>query len=305
MMAFPDDTAGEWIDARAGDFSLTRTSGAKANVVLKFTRAIDVGAPNIPAGTIVCTEDGLNFVTQEDAVWSGMTAEVPAEAEEIGRAYNVEENTLTVMKVNVSGLAAVTNPEAAVGGTDDETDAALLERWHEYLQRPESSGNANHYISWAKEIAGIENAAVQPLWNGPGTVKVIVAGPDDSPVDVTVVDEAVAHIEAERPIGATVTVVSVGSVEVNVSATISLELGYSGQEVAEALILSLGQTLLTLPFGEDKVLRYSRALALLLDCDGVEDYSSFTLNEGTANLKFGPEETPIVGTVAITIAADE
>ena len=63
---------------------------------------------------------------------------------------------------------------------------------------------------------------------------------------------------------------------------------------------SLAEMLLALPFGEATLVRWSRCLALLLDCEGVEDYSAFTVNGGTTNLSVTQEQTPVVGTVTIT-----
>ncbi len=300
LMAFPDSSAGEYIDKRAADFGIFRVQGKRAAVVLRFTAFSGTVLPSIPAGTVACTEDGLRFVTLADAVFHGLTAEVPAQAEAIGRIYNVDANTITVMAVNKGGLKSVTNPEEAVGGTDDETDEALLQRWHEHLRRPITSGNANHYIEWAKEIDGVTNVAVQPLWRGPGTVKVVIAGPDKDPVDGTVVAACAAHIEAERPIGAEVTVVSVQTVRVDVTAAVTLTSGSTIQAVETELSAALGRLLASMPYGQENLLRYSRGLALLLGCDGVEEYHTCTLNGGTENLTFAPEQTPVVGTVTVS-----
>lgn len=300
QLVFPDETGGELIDLQAGDFGLVRTPGVKARVTVTFTALTTTAAPSVPAGTVVCTRDGLRFATLEDAVWSAGTGTALAEAEAVGRAYNVEANTITVMSRNVAGVSYVTNPEAAYGGADVETDAALLARYREHLRRPISSGNKNHYIAWAKEVPGVANAQCVPIWNGPGTVKVIVAGPDKDPVDEDVIDEAAAHIEAERPIGPNVTVVTVSELDINVSATVTLTAGVTAASVKTALEASLAELLLDLPFGEASLVRWSRCLALLLDCEGVEDYSAFTVNGGTTNVSVTREQTPVVGTVTIT-----
>ena len=144
------------------------------------------------------------------------------------------------------------------------------------------------------------NAQCVPIWDGPGTVKVIVAGPDKEPVDDTIVDDVEAHIEAERPIGAAVTVVTVAEKDINVAATVTLATGATTQQVQDQMEAALGELLGDLPFGQENVIRWSRVLALLLNCDGVEDYSAFTVNGGTANITAGAEETPVVGTVTIT-----
>ena len=52
-------------------------------------------------------------------------------------------------------------------------------------------------------------------------------------------------------------------------------------------------------FGQDVTIPYSRFLACLLQCSGVADYSSFTVNGGTAAVSVSAEAVPVVGTVNI------
>ena len=300
LMAFPDETAGAYIDRRCADFGIVRIMGTRAHVTVRFTASTATASPAVPSGTVAVTEDALRFVTQADAVFAGGRAEVLALAEDIGRKYNVEAGAITGLSVNVGGLSSVTNPEAAEGGSDDETDGSLLERYHGHLRRPVSSGNANHYIAWAREVAGVGNAAAVPIWNGPGTVKVIVAGPEKEPVDETVVAACAQHIEQERPIGADVTVVSARVKAVDTAAEVTLIPGHTASEVSEQFRNALRALLADMPFGQANLLRYSRALALLLDCAGVEEYHAFTLNGEAANVSALAEETLTVGTVTVT-----
>ena len=51
---------------------------------------------------------------------------------------------------------------------------------------------------------------VLPIWNGPGTVKVILLGTHKKPVDSAIVQSCQEHMERVRPIGAQVTVESAG-----------------------------------------------------------------------------------------------
>ena len=73
------------------------------------------------------------------------------------------------MYVNLTGLTGYQS-EAAAGGTDAESDAALLARIRERVQRPPTSGNGYQYRQWAMEIPGVGNAKVVELPSGPGTV---------------------------------------------------------------------------------------------------------------------------------------
>ena len=72
-------------------------------------------------------------------------------------------------------------------------------------------------------VDGVGAAKVTPLWNGDGTVKVLIAGGDNGPVDSTIVSNCAAYIEENRPIGATVTVVSAEGLGINVSAVVDID----------------------------------------------------------------------------------
>ena len=303
MMIFPDASSGEYIDKRAADFGLQRTPGTYAEVGLTFT-AYAPTANVVPVGTEVCTRDGLRFVTTTAADFAGgMSASAQARAAAIGRIYNVESGTITMMVKNLSGVAYVTNPSEAEGGTDPESDEDFLQRFHTFLQRPISSGNKNHYIAWAREISGVAHAQCLALWDGPGTVKVVVAGPDKEAVDPSVISDVVAHIEEERPIGADVTVVTVEELKINITASVTLAAGHTKEEVTAELAASLALYLADLPFGEPTVVRFAKCLAMLLECPGVDEYTAFTLNGGAASVPTTAEQTPVVGTITITEGA--
>ena len=58
--------------------------------------------------------------------------------------------------------------------------------------------------------------------------------------------------------------------------------------------------LAALPYGGHTIIRYSRILALLLSCEGVEDYTLCNVNSGQANFVPSADLTPIVGTIMIS-----
>ena len=206
-MAFPDETSGEYIDKNAAQIGMVRAAGKKATVEIAFT---GTEGTYIAAGTaLYAPESGLQFLTTEEAIITDDSATAPAEAAEVGADYNLPPDSITAMYVNVAGVLSVTNTEAAVGGVDVESDIDFFARYHQRRTLPITSGNKNHYITWALETTGVAYANCEPLWNGNGTVRVIIAGADRGPVDETIRQNCYDHIEEERPIGATVTVVSV------------------------------------------------------------------------------------------------
>lgn len=295
---FPGAQSGRYLDLHAAQIGMTRQPGAKAKVTVTFS---GVNGTKIPAGTVVCTPSALRFLTTEEVTIADGLASVLCVAEDIGADYNVPEATVTQMAVNIHGVHGVTNAAAGVGGADEESDADLWARYHERRTEPITSGNANHYVMWAKEVTGVSYARCITLWNGNGTVKVIIAGADKKPLDDTIVTACAEHIEAERPIGATVTVVSVTEVEIPIVAKIKLVNGHSLDEVKADLSAAVSALLAALPFAEEQSVPYSRFLASLLQCAGVADYSTFTVNGAKTALRINSGTIPVLGTVDVRI----
>lgn len=297
-MVFPDETSGEYIDMNAAQVGMTRADGKKATVEVTFTGS---DGTFIAAGTaLYAPESGLQFLTCVDTTIAEGTATVLAEAAEVGSDYNLPAGTITSMYINVAGVISVTNTDAAAGGVDVESDADFFARYHLRRTLPITSGNKNHYITWATEVTGVSYANCIALWNGNGTVKVVIGGADRGPVDETIRQACYDHIEEERPIGAIVTVVSVVKREIPMAATVTLVDGYTTEQVGNQLSAAVSELLANQPFGENITIPFSRFLACLLQCPGIADYSAFTVDGGTAAVTISSEDAPVVGTVTIS-----
>lgn len=293
----PSAESGPYLDRFGNMFGLSRTPATTAHVTVTFSG--DDGI-TIPAGTVVLSNSGLRFATQWEAVISGGSAEVSASAVESGSIYNVAAGTVTRLSVSMGGISGVTNKAPGEGGADAESDASYYERIHTFLSEPVASGNVNHYKQWARSVSGVGNAAVIPLWNGNGTVKVVVASEDNQPVDGSIVTQTAQYIESVRPIGAEVTVVSVQALSINIKAICTLEGGVLPATVQEELENRVAQMFLEMEMGAEEPVRYNRVMVALLSCQGVVDCSSLTINEGTSNIAVTTEQVPLLGTVTIT-----
>lgn len=216
----------------------------------------------------------------------------------MGGAYNVEAGELSQMAATLPGLSSWTNGPAA-GGTDPESDGALYERIHAYLSRPATSGNAYHYEQWALEVAGVGAARVFPLWNGAGTVKVVLVDGGMEPASAEIVAAVQAHIEANRPIGATVTVAAAAPLSINVTAAVTLDGSAPLSQVKTEFEAALDAYLMELAFSAS-TLRYNQVAYLLLSIQGVSDFTALTINGGTGNVSIGDEQVPVKGTVTLT-----
>ncbi len=213
-------SSGGYIDLVGGQYySITRREGTRAYCDITFN-----GAPGlvIPKGTAFLTAGGLSYALMAAvALGPEGTGRGRLEAAEAGSAYNVEAGAIDRMYVNLTGLTDYQS-EAAAGGTDAESDAALLARIRERVQRPPTSGNGYQYRQWAMEIPGVGNAKVVELPGGPGTVGVTLVDSNDRAPSEEIVEAVEAHIEEERPVGAAVTVAAATEREVTVAAQVSL-----------------------------------------------------------------------------------
>lgn len=294
----PDTALEEDLDRVAGAYGMTRQPATTATGKVTFTgTALTV----IPAGTLVSTESGRVYATDiETTIPDGNTTIIAdVTAVESGAAYNMPAASLTVLPLALVGVTAVTNAEAISGGADIESDASLRERLLMRIRLPSASGCPADYVRWAREVPGIAAAACVPLWDGAGTVKVIVAGSGMTPAGAEIITDVEEYIESVRPIGATVTVVSVTPLAVNVVATLVLESGYTVEGVQAAVEVALEAVIAASEFGATS-LPISHIGAALLTVPGITDYSGLTLNAAAANVSLTSEEVPELGTVTLS-----
>lgn len=295
--AVPGEDSGPYLDLFAAQYGMERTPAATAHVTLTFTGEDGVV---IPAGTVCLTASGLRFATDLEAALAGGTASAAATAEMAGAAYNVPAGAVTRFLVTVPGVSAVTNPAPGEGGADGESDAVFYGRIHTRLSQPVASGNGYYYEQLALQTPGVGQARTIPLWDGPGTVKVVLASEDKQPVDQLVVTQAQQILDEGRVIGADVTAVSAQALAVDVAACCTLEGGVLPGAVEEELTGLLEEMFRGVEFGVEAAIRLNQVALRLLSCGGVVDYTQLTLNGRGATLSKTAEQVPVLGSVSIT-----
>ena len=311
-ISFVDETSGRFIDKDAAAYGIMRKPGTAASVLLTFTGSAGTA---VPAGTRCVTQDGLGFATDE-ALTLGEDGRgtVTATADAVGTAYNVPAGAVVSTQQAVSGVTGLVNGEDAAGGTDPETDAALFARLDAYKKTPPTSGNDRHYHQWALEVNGVGAASVIRCWDGPGTVKVIIADMALHPVTEELRAAVAAYIETQRPVTAEVTVESAEGVPVTVSVTVTTDgtvcprassLAPAGQFTLSNLTLEqelterLAEYLGEIAFTDGAEVVYNRVLALVMGLPGVTDCTDLIVNGDTANVPLAKDEIPLLGTVTV------
>lgn len=294
---FVDETSGIYIDRRCKDYDIYRKEGLPAKAKMTFAGK---DGTVIPAGKIFLTEEGLEFFVTEEVVLSGGTGSVLVQSTGIGERYNIEAGEIVQQMQALSGLESFAN-EPAEGGTDEESDESLVSRLYEYLRNPSTSGNIYDYLNWATEVEGVGAAKVFPLWNGNGTVKVVIVDQNFHPAAKEIISACKEHIEKNRPIGADVTVVSAEEIPLEISAAVRLEQGTSAEVIRQQFEILLEEYLKGIGFKKTELI-YNRVAFMLLDLEGVIDFTEMTINGKTENILVDEQKVLTVGTVVITNA---
>lgn len=177
-------------------------------------------------------------------------------------------------------------------GYNQESDESLLSRYYEHLRLPATSGNEAHYILWAKEVEGVGDVKVVPLWDGPGTVKVVIIDDNKETASEELLNKTYKYIESKRPVGADVTVTSAKVKDILVEADIKLAQGYLMRDVKHEFENKLDIYRQDISFKENYVSR-AKIGSLLLSINGVLDYENLRINDSIENISLESEEVPI------------
>lgn len=288
-LAFLDTTVGEFLDRKALDFGMTRNPATPAKGTVVFTGK---EGTVIPKGLGVISE-GFTYLTDYEAVIPGsLTISIPATCTETGTETNISSGAITGIRSidAIDGLQAK-NETDFEGGTEVEEDTSFRNRIYEKLRNPISSGNANSYVYWAKQVSGVGNARCIPLWNGNGTVKVVILSSEGGTPDDMIIKNVADYIETQRPIGAQVTVSKAAAKAVSITGTIQLKQGYKLTDVQNECYRIIREYLTGIAYEEDsKILSYYKISDLLYNVAGVKDVVDYTINGKKESIKAEAEE---------------
>ena len=284
-------------------------TGIERRAATKATGSITlIGTGTINAGDLFETSGGTQFRSMETKT-IGIGGTVSIEALIAGSGGIVGAGSITLFPVTLAGFTAVTNPNPTIDGFEAESDADLLQRYYESIRTPATSGNKAQFKNWAKEVSGVGDARVIPLWNGDNTVKVVIIDQNRQPASAELVEEVQSYIdpgsaglgEGAAGIGAFTTVAAAAGLVINIIVTIDLSAGYTLEQAENNITANLTQYLMDIAFVES-IVSYGKIGAAILGSDGVEDYSNLTINGGTSNVPIGNEQVATLGTVAVNVA---
>lgn len=292
---FIADAEGEDLDRLLGQLGYTRKGAtfATGEVTISGNNGVTVAR-----GTLVA-RGRILYKTVQEAIITDGNATVPIEAAEPGSSGNAAAKSVNYFPIMPQGLLSVSNAAPISGGTDAETDEAYRDRYYYFLEHPVTSGNEYEFEQWAMEIDGVGMAKCYKLWNGPGTVKVVIATAEMEPANAALVSAVTAHIESQRLVGPDVTVTSAEKTNINIAATLFLDTAYAISDIKSTLEEKLKDYFKSLGF-QGALIPYTEIGAMIQSVPGVKYYTGLKVNNGTENITIPNGHLATLGSVSLT-----
>lgn len=289
--AFIQDGYDEYLDKRLYEFGLYRKQGSLAY------GSVDIQGTTgevLPAGTKI-SSNTLNYILLYNVTLPATN--VMVKSEDVGSRYNRNIGTLfrpTFGNLNISRIEAVTPIQ---GGVDIETDDEFRERFEIFIQNDATSGNVAHYKQWALEVVGVGKVRVLPLWNGNGTVKVLVADANNQELPLSKVNEVYQYILEKKPIGCELTVDSITPLLLDIVVTVNMTDGYFPAELQPTIIEDINEYIRTQATMD--TLYYSKIYSIIGQNDLVEDIVDLTINGQKDDISLSSDSSPVLNTVSV------
>lgn len=293
---FADTAVGEYLSRRTAELGVVRRSATKALRKIVTTNLVDVGTR--------WGLDGTTYIVTEKI----SDTEYKAECEQFGTIGNIYSGTLDNID-NISDVNAELT-DILIPGQDEETDESLRQRYFSTLVSQAFGGNIADYKQKVNALPGVGGVKVEPVWNGGGTVKLTIIDSDYNKPSTALIDEVQTAVDPEQnqgkgygiaPIGHVVTVVGVDEMKIDIESEITLQGGYTWEDVKPRIKSAINDyfTELRSAWADSfsLVVRISQIEVRILGITGILDIQNTKLNGLQENIELDPYEIPVLGEV--------
>lgn len=198
---------------------------------------------------------------------------------------------------NIPNLQTATITELLIPGEDEEQTEAFRKRYFDSFNGESFGGNIKDYKEKVNAITGVGGVKVYPVWNGGGTVKLVIIGSDYNIPSVQLINDVQEQIDPTlnggegkgiAPIGHLVTVESVQETIVNIELNLIYQDGYTWNDVQKTIDTEIDKYFNELNSvwadTDNIVVRISQIERRILDISGIVDISNTIINNKTENL---------------------
>lgn len=224
--------------------------------------------------------------------------------------------------INLSNLATATLTDILIPGEDQQDIEDLRDKYFEVVNQKPFGGNITDYRLYVESLEGVGTCQIYPTWNGGGTVKICIIDSSFNVPSSTLIETVQQAVDphynddyagkglGKAPIGHVVTVVGATAFKIDIEATVEYIQGYTSQAVIPNIKTNIENYFLTLRKQWDeandlneynlKVIT-ARVVNAILNTTGVENVTSCTLNNDTADIVLTENSTlqqiPVTGEI--------
>lgn len=320
--------SGQYLDLRVAEQGISRFQATYAVKKGEFMDTSDNPAM-IPIGSRFSTISDympINYVVTEvykDEFGEPVPGTYLLKCEELGSKGNSYSGNLIPID-NIPNLKTAILTDLIIPAQDVEDDEDLRIRYFAKINEKAFGGNVAQYKSEIKNIDGIGDVQIYPVWNGGGTVKCSVIDSNYNKLSPEFVNIIQNIIDPENsngdsglglgiaPIGHKVTVTTPTEKVINVEADVVLTSGFTLAQIKPLIESAINEYLLDLrkQWGiEDELNNYSLAVylsrisAAILSVTSVANVTNVKLNDDTQDIVLTQnsslQELPILGEVII------
>lgn len=282
-LLFLESSSGEYLDRLGAQFGIPRKEAQCAVLKGEFTDENNQPAQVEAGSRFRWGELAYTVGEQLEAGIYAMTCEQPG-----AEGNSAVGDILPV--VNLPGLKSAVLSGVLQEGCDRESDDEYRQRAMGLVARPAFGGNVSSYEEEGKNIPGVGWVKVFPVFNGGGTVGLVLGDFRGRAVTQTVLEEAQAHFasgdeQSMAPIGHQVTVKNCQEKQVEIALTATLDSNAVAEEVDAAIQQAVAAYVDGIDFLEKRVF-LAKVVAAALEVDGVTDVpvNSVTINGASENL---------------------
>ena len=211
----------------------------------------------------------------------------------------------------INGLESVEITELLIPGEDEEDTEVFRTRYFKGSDEKAYGGNQRDYINKSNSIGGVGATKVIPIWNGGGTVKLIILDSEFNPASQELIKKVQNEIDPRQDgrgagmasIDHIVTVDTAKSILVNVNSKISFDNDYNFARVKADIVKVISAYLLGLRKSWESndenniIVKISQLNTRISLVKGVADIEGTTINGKAENLIIEAYSVPVDGEV--------
>ena len=295
---FADTAHRQYLVMRAQERGISPYPATNAEVKAVFNVAV-------PLGSRFAKEE-LTYVVTE--LLSDTDHSYRLACETAGSEANYHLGALTPLSV-VEGLTTGEITEVLIPGEDEEDTEEFRSRYLNSFTSQAFGGNVADYKEKVNALPGVGGVKVYPVWNGGGTVKVVIVDSDYKSPSQELVSQVQTALDPVTnqgeglgiaPIGHVVTVEAAGEEEVDIEMTITYESGWSYTELAPYVEEVIDEYFSEINAGFENgaiVIRTSQIEMRVLELTGVVDVAHTKLNNVEENLVLDETKVAVRGDI--------